>query len=197
MPKFELWFSESQSSSLLLFAEDHAWDHLKESDSKIMWECEAADYEEARRKRDAFCDSEGFQIAAIVSPAPAPSPTTKVTWIFYVDKNGEQRVEMAGWGPSVQFVNEHLTERQVEACDLLGQVFVERPYREISEAPEALTVVKLRSRDGTKAMIQEFVGHIPDGSIPPLLTQRLGPDLGNWEIGDVRAFKRTSTNTTR
>ena len=110
------------------------------------------------------------------------SATTRVTLVVYVDKDGQKQLELPGWGPSLQGV----IDSGIEANFLLGQVWVERPYRALTDAPSKLTVVDLWSIDGNRRMAQELAGHIVDRArIEELLAQRLGTALSDWKINDV------------
>jgi hypothetical protein len=110
------------------------------------------------------------------------SATTRVTVVFYIDDEGEKRLELSGWGPSIQGI----IDSGIEPNFLLGQIWVERPYRTLTDAPRTLTVVDLRSIDGNQRMAQEFAGHITDKpQISELLAQRLGTDLSKWRPVEV------------
>lgn len=52
--RYELWYSESESSCALLHEGGIASDHLKEPDAKVIWTVEAETYEEALQKRNDF-----------------------------------------------------------------------------------------------------------------------------------------------
>ena len=115
------------------------------------------------------------------------SATTRVTIVVYIDEEGEKQFELPGWGPSLQGV----IDSGIEANFLLGQVWVERPYRALTDAPSKLTVVDLWSIDGNRRMAQELAGHIVDRArIDELLAQRLGNALSEWKPDEVHHLTR-------
>lgn len=52
--KYELWYSESKGTYMLLFEGDTASDRSKEADAKVVWTVEAETYEEARQRRNDY-----------------------------------------------------------------------------------------------------------------------------------------------
>ena len=54
---------------------------------------------------------------------------------------------------------------------VFGQSYIERPYRDRSEAPAELLVIELRSDGGARQMFQEFSGVQPE-QLDGLLRQR-------------------------
>ena len=52
--KYELWYSASESSYMLLYEGDTASDKFKGRDSKVIWTVEADTYELALQKRNDF-----------------------------------------------------------------------------------------------------------------------------------------------
>src|SRR4051794_26961673 len=105
--------------------------------------------------------------------AEEPEQTTRVTTVVFVDGNGnEQSFEIPGWiGITIDLaahtgdIAAHLADRGADAGCLttLRQIYVERPYLDLSVAPNEITVVVLRKTDESgMGMLQEFAGRIDD-----------------------------------
>jgi len=128
--------------------------------------------------------------------------TTRVTAVVYVDGDGnEQSFEVPGWiGITADLaaysgdIAAHLAYAGADASCLttLKQIFIERPYRDFSTAPNEITVVVLRKADESRmGMLQEFAGRIDDHSmLAALVGWRIGPDIAGWRFTEVRRFKR-------
>jgi hypothetical protein len=129
--------------------------------------------------------------------------TTRVTTVVFRDGHGnEQSFEVPGWIGITSKLADHAGEIAAHLSDseektgplatTLEQIFVERPYRDLSTAPAELTVVVLRSADGSgMGMLQEFAGRIDDQTLlATLVSRRLGPGIADWRFAEVRAFKR-------
>lgn len=183
--KYELWYSKVSGSGLLLAEGDQAWDHLKGPDAKVIWSDDAANYQEARAKRDEFCARSGFEP---LGPRPMKESTTRLICVVYQDGSGQHRAEFPGWEPVVPRMAQFFGE--LDGFDILGQVFIERPYRDLADIPDELTVVELHSADGLTRMYQEFVGNI-DGQIAARVSARLGQESARWTIKDSKHLKRT------
>jgi len=183
--KYELWYSELSGSGVLLAEGDQAWDHLKGPDAKVVWSGEADSYDEARAKRDEFCARSGFQPHG---PRSVKESTTRLICVVYQDGNGQQRAEFPGWEPVVPRMGEFFGE--LDGFDILGQIYIERPYRELAESPDELTVVELHSVDGLDRMCQEFAGRI-DAQIPARVAERLGQEAARWTIKNAQHLKRS------
>src|SRR4051812_47895492 len=106
--------------------------------------------------------------------------TTRITIVTYIDDDLEQKqLEFPGWGNSLQGI----IDSNVAPSLLLGQLWVERPYRTLAEAPDHFTAVDLRSADGMQRMVQEFAGHITDkAKILELVLRRLGDEMSKWTV---------------
>ncbi|HEX7480197.1 MAG TPA: hypothetical protein VF331_20525 [Polyangiales bacterium] len=126
------------------------------------------------------------RIALLASPE-----TTRVTWGMYLDGRGEQTIEVAGWVGVMPHLHRHFEEHGIEPWAILGQLFVERPYRTLADAPDQFTIAHLYSLDGNKRLLQELVGHIRNpNEIRRILAQRLGRGLASWEIRTVSYMVR-------
>lgn len=193
--KFELWYSPSEQAGVLLHESDRSSSQLKASDATVIWSVEAENYQEARQKRDEYLESERSHFASI-SPDTA---TTRFTFAEYPDGVGQRRSLTApGWVGMVQ----PLIDEGVEVSFILGQMYFERPgshasldmgefLREVAALGiEELTVVDLRSIDGTKRMCQEFYGRIEGQErISYLVWTRLGPEMSNWRIVEATVLR--------
>jgi hypothetical protein len=115
------------------------------------------------------------------------SATTRVTLVLYVDKDGQKELELPGWGPSVPGI----AESGIEAITFLGELLIERPYRDIADGPSELTLVDLWSLDRSRRMVQEFAGFIVDkAEIDELLSHRLGTALTEWKPEIVHYMRK-------
>jgi len=115
------------------------------------------------------------------------SATTRVTVVVYVDKDGQKQLELPGWGPSMPGI----IESGIEAITFLGELLVERPYRDIADGPSELTLVDLWNLDQSRRMVQEFAHYIADkAKIDEILSQRLGTALTEWKPETVHYMKK-------
>jgi hypothetical protein len=206
---YELWYSESECLGVLLHEGDRA--SLKGPDARVIWTVEASSYAEAVQKRDEFLASTGTAFASLgdhdacqrflASGAYTPDrtersasrePTTRVTQGAYLDDDGnEQSFEVPGWVSILPRLAAHLAETKTGLSLLLGQVFIERPNRELTSVLDELTVVDLRSYQGDSRMFQEFSGRIEDRTrLGELVSQRLGPSATKWRIVEAAVFKK-------
>jgi hypothetical protein len=135
--------------------------------------------------------------------AAADEPTTRVTTVVFYDGHGNERsFEVPGWiGITTRLADHageiaaHLSQAEEKTGGLdttLEQVYVERPYRDLSTAPKELTVVVLRKADKSgMRMLQEFAGRIEDPALlAALVGRRLGANGVDWRFDEVMAFKR-------
>ena len=130
-------------------------------------------------------------------------PTTRVTTVVFYDGHGNQQsFEVPGWiginsklADHTHEIAAHLSEAEEKTGGLsttLEQIYVERPYRDLSVAPSEITVVVLRRADESgMRMLQEFAGRIDDHArLAVLVSKRLGPGLADWRFVEVAVFKR-------
>jgi hypothetical protein len=132
----------------------------------------------------------------------ASEQTTQVTAVAYVDNSGNDRsFEVPGWigitaplGTYVDEIASHLADAGATSASLtsLKQVYIERPYRDLSVAPEMITAVTLRRADESgMCMLQEFVGRIEDlNLLSSLVSLRLGASIAGWRFVEYHVFKR-------
>lgn len=121
----------------------------------------------------------------------ASPETTRVTWGMYLDDSGEQTLEVAGWVGIMPHLHRHFEEHSIEPRAILGQLFVERPYPTLADAPDEFTIAHLYSLDGKTRLLEELVGHIKNpNEIRRILAQRLGAELASWEIRTVSYMVR-------
>ena len=108
--------------------------------------------------------------------------TTRVTIAIYLDDDGqEQRVEVPGWVGAAQALIDHVASTGGGLATVLGQLYMERPYADVADAPNLMTVVDLRSTDGNDRMVQEFAGAIQDETVlRHLLVGRLREESPKW-----------------
>jgi hypothetical protein len=182
--KYQLWYSESERSGVLL-AEADRTSPKGAADTQLIWTVEANNYDEALRKRDEFLESAGFAFASL----RGGEQTTRVTTAVYLDDDGNQQsFEVAGWVGVAPYLAERVAETGGSA--ILGQIFIERPYPDPAMGPSEITVVTLKSVDEHFSMIQEFAGHLHDQAvIADLVHRRLGPAMAEWQFVDVRWMK--------
>jgi hypothetical protein len=114
--------------------------------------------------------------------------TTRVSIIGYVDPAGEPRtVVVPGWDR----VLEQLVVLRIDFVALQGQIYVERPYRELRDIPRDLTVVELLHEVSKARMVQEFVGHIPsEEAVRAAVSGRLGKEVLEWTIVGTHMLSR-------
>jgi len=72
--KYELWYSESECSYMLLYEGDTASDGLKEPDHKVIWAVEADTYEQALQKRNDFLGWGEYRKADVPFDYPPKKP---------------------------------------------------------------------------------------------------------------------------
>jgi hypothetical protein len=204
--KYELWYSEAELLSVLIHEDDTST--LKGPGARLLATFEASTYEEARRKCGAFIERIGaafahlrdhdalqaFYASGVYRPdrsAPREA-TTRVTEGWYLDMDGNQRsFEVPGWVGLAPHMAAQLAEADTGFSVLVGQIYIERPYRDRADLPEELTVVNLRSWDGAEGMYQEFVGLIEDqAQISELVSRRLGFGVTRWRITETVTFRR-------
>ena len=187
--KYELWYSASECSAVLLHESDRGSRQLKPADAIVIWEVEAETYDEALQGRDEFFKSWESSGQGTVD---RDTSTTRFTMAMYVDEDGQERSLAApGWVGMFP----KLIEADINASMLLGQMYFERPGgcapldtgEFLSEVRAAgikeITVVDLRSADGMKRMCQEFYGRIEGiERISNMLQGRLGPEMSNWTV---------------
>lgn len=120
----------------------------------------------------------------------ASAPTTRVTTVGYIDQNGDQAtLEIPGWVGAVS----HFMAAEIEFTHVLGQLYIERPYASMKDAPSTLTVADLRSVVGDERMLQEFDGVVQDpAQISEGVSQRLGPEMPKWRIVSTIVLKRAT-----
>jgi len=193
----------------------------KPPDAQLIWEVESDSYDEALQRRDEFLESAGFSFASYSDPNAvqellvrgeetpgrhrserSEEQTTRVTAVVYLDDSGnEQSFEVPGWigitSPLAAYTDDiatHLAEAGATNDWLasLKQVYIERPYRDLSVAPNEITVVTLRKADDSgMGMLQEFVGRIEDLTLlSALVSRRLGAGIANWRFVEYHVFKR-------
>ncbi|MBV9071193.1 MAG: hypothetical protein JO231_20935 [Acidobacteria bacterium] len=191
---YELWYSPSEASAVLLHESDHSSPYLKASDASVIWRIDAATYQEARQKRDAYLDSLRHQF--VISE---DNLTTRFTIAVYLDRDEQKHsVTSSGWVGMAQ----PLSHEHVKISAILGQIYVERPGRDASFdlaqfsrqmktlGVKELTVVDLRSVNGLERMCQEFYGRIESQErVLYLLQQRLGAEVSNWRIVETMILR--------
>jgi hypothetical protein len=129
--------------------------------------------------------------------------TTRVTTVVFYDGDGnEQSFEVPGWigitsklADHASEIAAHLSESEEKTGHLdttLQQIYVERPYCDLSTAPKDITVVVLRRADESgMCMLQEFAGRLDDLTLLAALVHgRLGPSIADWRFDEVLAFTR-------
>jgi hypothetical protein len=188
--KYELWYSDAEHSGVLLAAADASSETLKPRDARVIWSVDAETYAEAVRQREEFLAS--CERAGTVTAVRREPSTTRFTMAAYRDRDGQQRsITAPGWVGMVQA----FAQANVDFSEILGQMYFERPGLDapldtgefLSGLPalgvKEITVVDLRSADGTERMCQEFHGRIEDvPRIRFLVWQRLGADMPQWNI---------------
>lgn len=207
--KYQLWYSESERSGLLLHDEDKTWP--KPSDARVIWTVEANTYDEAIQKRDEFLERAGFAFASYSDPEavlamhtigvdapgrvrsqqPVYERTTRLTMCVHLDSDGNQQVfEMPGWIDNASQIEVRLAQAR-SGCSASAFIFVERPYGDLTSAPAVITVVDIHSSDGQSRMVQEFAGHIDDHALlEQLIKRRIGPGWTDWKPVQVHFMKR-------
>lgn len=152
--KYQLWYSESERSSVLLHEEDN-WSP-KQSGARVIWTVEANTYDEALQKRDEFLERAGFAFASYRDPeavlalntmgahapgrvaseqAVSPERTTRVTMCVHLDSDGNEQVfEMTGWIDNLSQIEVRRAQAR-SGCLASRFIFVERPYGDHSSAP--------------------------------------------------------------
>ncbi|HEX2835228.1 MAG TPA: hypothetical protein VHW00_19600 [Thermoanaerobaculia bacterium] len=192
--KYELWYSPSEASAVLLHESDRSSLYFKASDATVIWRIDAATYQEACQKRDEHLDS--LRSDFVIS---SENSTTRFTIAVYLDQNEQEHTVAApGWVGMLQ----PLMQERAEIRSVRGQMYVERPGRDASFdmaeflshvstiGVKEITVVDLRSTNGLERMCQEFYGRI-DGQerLWYMLHQRLGPELTNWRVVETVIFR--------
>jgi len=210
--KYELWYSESQYSGVLVPESDRESARGRWPGARVVWANDVTAYQNAWEECATLLDwgRRNFGDAGVSDDA---SRTIRLTCAIYRDERGEERsILVPGWlgaipallpGTDVYLgLIDHLPSVQPDGfAALLGHVFVERPGRLIIEggglaidgrAQKELTVVNLHSSDGRESMWQEFVGHVHDRTaIRDLVEERLGADLKGWLIHMAHLFTNT------
>lgn len=168
--KYELWHSESEGSYMLFLEGNRSAEREKARDARVIWTAEAISYSEAIQKHDRFLGLSSLQSAG----------SERVTMGMYLDEDGNERsVEVPGWVGVVP----RLVKASVRISAVLGQVYVERPCRDLTNPPGEITVVELRSTDGRRRMFQVLDGQIGDlARIREIVPRRLGTDIPSWTI---------------
>jgi hypothetical protein len=112
--------------------------------------------------------------------------------VVYHDNSGnEHSFEVPGWENNISDIKARLADAE-NGCSAVGYIFVERPYRDLSNAPREITVVDLHSRDGNFRMFQEFAGSIEDQALlGELIKERIGASWSDWNPVDVQVMRRT------
>lgn len=183
---YELWYSEAECSCLLLCTGDRTMEAHKGPDACVIGTVEADSYDEARAWRDALLREKGLGTLRTVRCRPEEA-TTRVTLLMYLANGREESHELAGWVATKPY----FTEMRLDPTAILGQLWVERPYRYQSEMPDTLTIVDLRSVDGTQRMFQELTGHVHDPElIEQLVARRLGAQMVGWRIEEIVYLNR-------
>jgi hypothetical protein len=199
--KYELWYSASEKNAVLLHESDRSSSYFKAADATVIWSVEADTYDEARQKRDEYLESERPNLVFL----SRDRSTTRFTYAEYLDGNGQTRSLTApGWVGMVRPLMDALDAR-VEVSVIVGQLFFERPgahasmdmgefLRQVAALGiEELTIVDLRSVDGTKRMCQEFYGRIQGPErIHCMVRERLGAELPNWQIVESTVLRGPS-----
>lgn len=209
--KYELWYSESECWGVLLCEGDMS--SLKGPGARVIWTVEANTYKEAAQKRDEFLERTGTEFVSsrdhdglqkfFASDAykrerskrsTSREPTTRVTSVVYLDGDGNQRsVDVPGWVAITPDLVALLAEAETGFSMIMGPIYFERPYSDLTSAPDEITVVDLHSYDGTSRMVQEFSGHIHDkAQLNELISQRLRPNVPHWRIVQSFFLRRSS-----
>lgn len=191
---YELWYSPSEASAVLLQESDRSSLYLKPPDATVIWRTDTATYQEALDKRDEYLNSLRSDFVIRLD-----NSTTRFTIAIYLDNNGQEHsITAPGWVGMVQ----PLIDQRADISSILGQMFVERPGRDasfdmaefskqVSElGVKEITVVDLRSVNGLERMCQEFHGRIErQERLSYMLLQRLGPELSNWRVVETVIFR--------
>ena len=195
--KSELWYSEHERSGALLGEADSSLARVDWPDARMIWSVETDEYALAQE----ICGD----VLRWCSQEPSGAQATiRLTMAFCLDSRGEKcNFTVPGWvgrfpkpvpGSEDMYVAllDYLYWAAPNRGQILGYGYIERPGRITLEGatlvvrgtrPEVLTVVMLRSADGTEEMAQEF--HEPFRDYDELarrVGERLGAELSNWRI---------------
>ena len=195
--KYELWYSPIEKTALLLQESDDS--ARSAAHAGVSWRVEADTYQEACAKRDEYLELLGADFVV-----GSNTHTTRFTMAVYLDESGEQRsLNAPGWVGMLQ----PLIDKRIDFSAILGQMYIERPgphapfemaefFRQgVALGVDAITVVDLRSIDGTERMCQEFFGKIEEHEpLVALIGLRLGAELSRWRIADT-VILRTGQRT--
>lgn len=204
--RYEVWYSEAERLSVLIGAGDDSV--LLGPGARLLWAFEASTFEEARRKNRELHEQSGAAFASLrdhdalreFSASGRYRPdrstpreqTTRVTEGWYLDRSGNQRsFEVPGWIHIAPDLAAQLAEAETGFLALVGQIYIERPYRDRADMPDELTVAHLRSDEGDERMYQELAGIIEDQTeIRERVSRRLGFAVTRWRIVESVAFRR-------
>ncbi len=195
--KCELWYSARERSGVLLRQGDTASVELKSPDAQVIWTVDAKEYAVAADLCSALLhwgNRESGETQA----------TIRLTMAFYLNRQGEQcHISVPGWvgrnlallpgSEDVYFgLIDFLSLVVPERGRILGYAYIERPSLVAFDGPAlviqamkplVLTVVNLRSTDGTEELAQEFYGRFQDSQeISRMVGERLGPQMSDWTI---------------
>jgi len=201
--KSELWYSEHERSGALLGEADSSLARLEWPDARVIWTAETNEY--------ALAQEVCGDVLRWGSQEPSgPQATIRLTMAFCLDSQGEQcHFAVPGWVgrfvkplPGSEDVYVGLLDFLYLAApnhgQILGYGYIERPGRVTFEGatlvvrgtrPEVLTVVTLRSADGTEEMAQEFHEQFRDhDELARRVGERLGAELSSWTIVGARSI---------
>jgi hypothetical protein len=194
--KYELWYSNSEHTAVLLGEADRSSHQLKARDAQVIWTVEADTYQEAMQKRDEFLELSRQAGTVTVNQ---DTGATRFTQAMYLDEFGQERsVVTRGWVGMVQ----PFIDANVDASFVLGQIYFERPGGDapldmagfwaqmLALGVPEITIVDLRSGDGAQRMCQEFHGRMDDPErIRYMIWHRLGPEMSKWNIVDAHVLR--------
>jgi hypothetical protein len=201
--RHELWYSERERSGVLLRERDTSSAGLKWPDARVIWAVDTMEYAVA-------ADLCALVLRWDKREPVGPAATVRLTIAFYLDRQGNQcNATVPGWvgqlfalvpGTDGLLVGllDYLSLVVPDRGRILGYSFIERPGCVAfdgpalviqAKKPESLTVVSLRSADGTEELAQEFYGRIyEDREISRMVGERLGSEMAGWTITQVQVF---------
>ncbi|HZF51943.1 MAG TPA: SEC-C domain-containing protein [Polyangiaceae bacterium] len=201
--KYELWYSESERSGVLLHERDTPSVGLKWPDARVIWTVNTGEYTVAADVCAAVLHWGNRE-------SGGPQATVRLTLAFYLDRQGERcNAIVPGWvgrnlallpGAEDVYVGllDYLSLVVPDRSEILGYVYIERPGCVVfdgptlviqAKKPEVLTVVTLLSTDGTEELAQEFDGRFQDShEISRMVSERLGSELSDWTITEAQIY---------
>lgn len=201
--KCELWYSEHERSGALLGESDTSLARLQWPEARVIWTVETGGYALAAK----IC---GDVLRWGSQESSGRQATIRLTMAFYLDSRGERcHVAVPGWvgryptplpGSEDVYVGllDYLYLAAPNHGQILGYGYIERPGRVAFDGAtlviggtrsETLTVVTLRSADGTEEMAQEFHERFRDhDELGQKVGERLGAELSNWTIVGAQAI---------